>query len=152
MKRIIVLLGMIFAFGFVTKAANFSELASVDENYIETVFQDLNQLENYVVQHNGVTLQQLKVLGNALVANVEMSPLGVLGVNSITGEPPLGIPSFLWGCVLGWVGILIVYLTTDGDNEEVKKSLYGCIVGTVGGVLFYFVFLGLLFGTAAAGA
>jgi cytochrome c biogenesis protein CcdA len=43
-------------------------------------------------------------------------------------EPPLGIPSFLWGCILGVVGILLVYILTDGDKAETKKALWGMLV------------------------
>jgi hypothetical protein len=60
-------------------------------------------------------------------------------------EGALGIPSFIWGCVLGWIGILITYLVTQ-DSEETKKALYGCLIGWVGGFLLYIIFVVLIFG------
>jgi cytochrome c biogenesis protein CcdA len=52
-------------------------------------------------------------------------------------EPPLGIPSFLWGCILGIVGVLIVYIITDGDKAETKKSLWGFLVAVGVYVVLY---------------
>ncbi len=150
MKKMLFVLIAVVAMNANLFASSYAEMASVDENYVENVFSDLNQLENYVVNHQGVTLNQLKLAGNTLVQNVQNSPVGALGVLAINGEPPLGIPSFLWGCVLGWVGILIVYLSTNGDKDEVQKSLIGCIVGSASAILFYFVFWGMLFASAAS--
>lgn len=53
------------------------------------------------------------------------------------GEPPLGIPSFLWGCCLGVSGLIVVYIVTDNDREEVKKALNGCLVSGVVVIALY---------------
>jgi hypothetical protein len=42
----------------------------------------------------------------------------------------LGIPPFLWGCVLGWTGVLLVSLMSDGDKTLVKKTVNGACVST----------------------
>ena len=64
--------------------------------------------------------------------NLLNSQLSALNLTSgMMMEPALGIPGFWWGCVLGPVGILVVYLVTENDKEEVKKALYGCIVSGV---------------------
>ncbi len=52
-------------------------------------------------------------------------------------EPPLGIPSFLWGCILGVIGILLVYILTDGDKLETKKALWGMLVWVGVWVILY---------------
>ncbi len=150
MKKVLLLPVIVLAFVVSGFASNYSEMIQVDENYVENVFADLNQLEGYVTTHQGVTLNELKALGNALVANVEASPMGVLGVCSMNGEPPMGIPSFLWGCCFGVVGLAVVYFVTDNDKEEVKKSFYGCVVGYLSVTVFYVIYVALI--VSAAGA
>ena len=153
MKKLIVIPLLLMLFAFNGKSSGYADMIEVDESYMESVFADLNQLENYVLEHQGVTLNELKAIGSTLVANVDVSGLGSLGACSMLGgEPPLGIPSFLWGCCLGWVGILLVYILTDNDKEEVKKSLYGCLVGTASSIIVYFIYVGLILSAASAGA
>jgi len=60
---------------------------------------------------------------------------------SMMMEPALGIPGFWWGCVLGPVGILVVYLVTENDKPEVKKALYGCLVSTGIWVIFEVIWI-----------
>ena len=53
-------------------------------------------------------------------------------------DGPVDIPSFIWGCVAGPVGVLVVYLVTE-DNDETKKALLGCILwGVFVGGFFVF--------------
>ena len=62
-------------------------------------------------------------------------------------DPPLGIPSFLWGMCLGLPGLAVVYFVTE-DDEETKKALWGCLVSVaVYGVLYvlYVLLLGASF-------
>ncbi len=153
MKKLIIIPLFLIVFAFNGKSSGYADMIDVDESYIENVFADLNQLESYVVEHQGVTLNELKAIGSTLVANVDVSGLGSLGACSMLGgEPPLGIPSFLWGCCLGWVGILLVYIITDNDKEEVKKSLYGCLVGAASSIIIYVVYAALIVSAASAGA
>ncbi len=66
---------------------------------------------------------------------IQLFPMGM----AQNDEAPLGIAPFLWGCVLGWVGLLVVYLVTDGDKAQTKKALTGCLVGTGVEVALYLV-------------
>lgn len=62
------------------------------------------------------------------------------GILSMTDNGPvLGIPSFLWGCVLGLAGLIIVYIVTDNNREEVKKAFTGCLVSVAVAGLLYLV-------------
>ena len=101
-------------------------LFELDESVLSVAMYELNRLNNYIVQNEGVTYEDLMVLESSLIENVSNSsaPLGFANES----EDPLGIPAFLWGCFLGWVGILIVYMITDNDKEQVKKALKGCLV------------------------
>ena len=81
--------------------------------------------------------------GQQLVAAANLSEENSLSSSLLDG--PAGIPAFLWGCVLGWIGILVVYLVTE-DSDETKKALYGCLIGWGLGFLLYILFVVVLFG------
>ena len=110
----------------------------LDESVLSIKMYELNRLDNYIAQNEGVTFDDLKLLDSALIQNVSNSsaPLGLTNES----EDPLGIPAFLWGCFLGWVGILLVYMITDNDKAQVKKALTGCLVA--GGV---YVVIGVVY-------
>ena len=109
-----------------------------DEVAIDEVLSDLNDLDAYLESNEDATYESLLECGSTLVADIESaaSPMGAASGNS---EPPLGIPSFLWGCVFGLVGLLIVYIATDNDKEEAKKAMWGCLAGTAVSVVFYVI-------------
>lgn len=137
------ILSVLFAFN--VNAGNAS-LFQFDQNKVNAEMNQLSKVENYVSTHNGVTLEQLKAENNDIVSGVNLTE-STFTLSALT-EGPLGIPSFIWGCVLSWVGILITYLVTQ-DSEETKKALYGCLIGSVGGFLLYIIFVVLILGNAA---
>ena len=98
----------------------------LDETALNEAMQELNELDEFLNDNAGVTFTDLESSESELIAGVENStaPLGMAS----DSEPPLGIPSFLWGCILGIVGILLVYILTDGDKNETKKALWGMLV------------------------
>lgn len=98
----------------------------LDEAALNEAMMELNELDQFLNENEGVTYAELETTGSELILNVNNStaPLGM----DMEGEPPLGIPSFLWGCILGIVGILLVYILTDGDKSETKKALWGMLV------------------------
>ncbi len=85
-----------------------------------------NELDEYLNDNAGTTFIDLQSVDSELIMGIENStaPLGMGEDN----EPPLGIPSFLWGCILGIIGILLVYIITDGDKDETKKALWGMLI------------------------
>lgn len=98
----------------------------LDEDALNEAMTELNELDEYLNDNEGVTFTELESSDSELIRNMDNStaPLGMDQEN----EPPLGIPSFLWGCILGIVGILLVYILTDGDKSETKKALWGMLV------------------------
>lgn len=98
----------------------------LDETALDEAMQELNELDEFLNDNAGVTFTDLESNESDLIVGVENStaPLGM----ATDSEPPLGIPSFLWGCILGIVGILLVYILTDGDKNETKKALWGMLV------------------------
>lgn len=103
-----------------------------DKQKAQTEFSDLNQLEQTVMNTN-LTLSEMQQK-NMLSANYSNLNLA----SSMMMEPALGIPGFWWGCVLGPVGIALVYILTEKDMHETKMALIGCIIPTVVYAVYYF--------------
>ena len=112
---------------------------TLDQVALDQAMSELNILDNYLAQNEGVTYSELQASGSDLITNISdnASPMGMPA-----GDDLLGIPAFWWGCILGWVGLLLVYILTDNDKAEVKKALKGCIVSSLVGVVLYGVALG----------
>lgn len=125
-----------------------AELFAVDHQAVNAQMTELNRVENYVNEHPGTTLDALQQQNSSLLNNINLNSSTAF-ISS--GDGPAGIPSFLWGCILGWIGILIVYLITE-DSEETKKALYGCIAQALTGCLLYVLFWVLFWGAAWGGS
>jgi hypothetical protein len=113
---------------------------SFDEELLFAELEELNELNAFVETNEGITYSELENESSLLLTNIENSaaPMGM----AEGGEPPLGIPSFLWGCVFGVVGLVIVYIMTENDMDETKKALWGCVASTAVGVVLYMVVWG----------
>jgi hypothetical protein len=111
---------------------------NLDEGQLSSDFAELNALESYLETNPDATYADLALTKSDLVSNLDntSAPMGMSGDGS---EAPLGIPSFLWGCILGVIGILLVYIVSDGDKAETKKALWGCAAWTILWVVYYVV-------------
>lgn len=109
----------------------------LDETTLNSAMSQLNELEEYLLQHEGTTYNDLALANSDLIINLSdaAAPMGM----DQSGEAPLGIPAFFWGCVLGWVGLLVVYIVTDNDKPQVKKAFTGCLVSTAVSIVVYVV-------------
>ena len=137
MKKLLLLASMLILIGVGKSMAGQAGLFSYDAVTIENQMAQLDQLEGYVLDNPGITLGQMATNGNVL-ASLVSDPNGISGFNLIN-EKVLGIPSFLWGCVFSWVGVLVVYLIGQ-DKAETKSAIIGCVVGAVAYSLFYGVY------------
>jgi len=122
-----------------------AELFSFDENKITNEFQELQQLENLVLSNQSSDKTNFDNLSKIIVFSGQnlFQPRETLA--------PWGIPSFWWSFTIGLIGtytlygaglgpvsVAVVYLVTNGNMEETKKSAWGCLVGSViGGVFKY---------------
>ncbi len=122
--------------------ARTADLFSYDKARVQKALVNADALDHYVSQAM-VSLDKID-LSNPVTANFKAE-----SDNNLMDEPALGIGGFWWGLILGWVGILIVYLVTE-DKEETKKALYGCIVQGVVGLACYVLYLALIVGTWSA--
>ena len=143
MKKLgLLLVALFLSANMMAKNAN---LFSYDHNKVDKALTSVNVLDHYV-STQGITADELNT-DNPVLANFSNeSDMPVMGPNSA-----LGIPGFIWGFVLGWVGILIVYLVTE-DQEETKKALWGCIANALLWVGCYFLFFAAAAGSTAAAA
>jgi len=135
------LLGM-QSFAFTLKSSNSTpltqnEIQSVsefDDSEIYNAFAGISDLDHYLAINEGKTYaevnQENSILLNGISATTSM-PLSASSDNLA-----LGIPSFLWGCVFGVVGLLVVYLVCE-DKEQTKKALWGCVASTVVSTALY---------------
>jgi hypothetical protein len=110
----------------VVSAEEISTVANFDENEIYSAFTDVDQLVSYVQVNEGVTISDLEATNSELVSNIASS--SSLSFES-SDTPPI-FSAFIWGCLLNWVGILIVGLTTGFDGEQITKSLWGCLISS----------------------
>jgi len=147
MKKILFLLiaGLLSS---IAASANYADFFTYNEDQVTQEMSELQALEDFVSLNPGITFSALQAENNSLVDGLDLSAGEYGGIGSMSGEPALGIPSFLWGCVLGWVGILVVHLVAE-DKDETRKAAVGCVVGyltdAVITVVFYVIYFGFLF-------
>ncbi|MFA5973094.1 MAG: hypothetical protein WC780_12145 [Lentimicrobiaceae bacterium] len=122
MKKILLIAAMAIFMSCQGLWANQANDFKYNKQQVQDEFSDLNLLEQTVIDNSFITLSEMQS------KNILSSKFSNLNLTTMMMEPALGIPGFWWGCVLGPVGILVVYLVTDNDRPEVKKALYGCLV------------------------
>lgn len=111
---------------------------TLDQDALDVALSELIELDNFLAQNEGVLYADMEAEGNALISDISdiSAPLGMAPAS----DDLLGIPAFWWGCVLGWIGLLLVYILTDQNKEETKKAFNGCLVGTAVSVAFTLVY------------
>jgi hypothetical protein len=141
MKKLFVSVFLVFFAGF-TIFANDANLFKLDYNTVRAEFTQLDQLAVMVTSNSDLTYDMLKLSDGNLIESLRLVPESALP----TGEknPVLGIPSFLWGCGLGVVGMAIVYIVSNQNMDETKKSLWGCLTWTAVVVVLDLVWWGAL--------
>lgn len=117
-------------------------LFQFNDERISTEMTILNQLEEFVLSHPGATLNSLETDNFDLTTNLHLSQSDIEGIlKSLSGgDVPLGIPAFWWGCVLGVVGIIIVYIVTKDSSKAVKAG-WGCLASSATIGLWYFIYV-----------
>lgn len=116
-----------------------SEIVNFDESEIYSQFEELSELTNLVLSEN-LSANEMLSENSSLLENVELEAmLPVSTDDDGAGGPPLGIPSFLWGCVFGLLGVLLVYLVSDENKDETKKAVWGCVVSGAVSVVYYII-------------
>jgi len=117
---------------------------------IDTELNQLNEMNNLVID-NQYDFDALNANHAEMVTASKLSSNAAASIFEGHPDNPIGIPGFWWGFCLGWVGLLIVYLTMDEGSarkEQVKNALWGCIISALLGVVIYF---GLIIAIIGAG-
>lgn len=130
MKKIL-FLPFLFLCVFSSYAENSNADLLINTTEVNSELSKLSALEKYLDAHPGSTLDNLKLENNQLVDANLLSSMAMP-----SGNQALGIPSFLWGCAFGVVGLAVVYFVTE-DNDETKKALWGCVTSTVAWTALY---------------
>jgi hypothetical protein len=138
MKKILSLIS-ILALSFTVATA--AEPINFDAQNIDSEFEQLNKIEKFVINNEGTTLDNLKSQNSELLSdiNIEADAASVVASSDL----PAGIPAFWWGCVLSWVGLILVYVLTDKDSAQTKKALMGCLLGAGIWVIYYVLVVSL---------
>ena len=147
MKKLLLSITLVFFAGF-SIFANDADLFKLDYKAVQAEFTDLNQLATMVTANTDLTYSSLLVTNGNLVTSLRLVPESLLPDG--TKNPVLGIPSFLWGCGLGVVGMVVVYIVSDQNMDETKKALWGCITWTAVVVVLDLVWWGA-FWSASSG-
>lgn len=145
MKKLLLSIFMVFFAGF-TVFANDADLFKLDYNAVQAEFSQLDQLAVMVKSNSDLTYSVLKLEDANLIESLRLISESTLPAGE--KNPVLGIPSFLWGCGLGVVGILVVYIVSDKDKVETKKALWGCVTGTAVVVVVDVIWWSSIWGTS----
>ena len=97
-----------------------------DQQSVDQEFQKFNEIEELVAGNPDLTYQSLQESYPELTADLSSEN----GVSQTAGDMPILGP-FWWGCILGIIGLLLVYVITDNDKAQLKSALVGCVVGTL---------------------
>ena len=130
-----------FAFFMNVSASSNTDVFSYDKEKINQEFAQLNELETFVGKNIGCTYTELELTNNSLIKNVAKNDVCFFARDN--NNPPLDIPSFLWGCCFNVSGMMIVYMMMDGSDarpEQMDKAFKGCItsfiVGAIGSLIY----------------
>ena len=141
MKRSTVFMGLVVCFLSFNVMGGTAEIFHLYENAVKEQFQTLSVLENFVSEHEGVTLSEMKATGNALCVNlIPGDTKGIVGTLTMLKEDPLlGIPGFVWGLCCGFAGVIYVNVTVD-DKSNKTGAFWGCVLNScVAGVTYFSV-------------
>jgi hypothetical protein len=101
----------------------------LDQAAMDLAFSELDELDSFLAQNEGVTYADLQAADSDLITDIT-DATSPMGQGAASDDPLFGIPAFWWGCVLGWVGLLLVFLLTDKDRALTKKALTGCLISS----------------------
>jgi hypothetical protein len=122
-------------------SANATEaVTSFDEAEIYGAFEEINELVAMLEGDADITYSGLEAENSDLLVNLSSTSSVAMTATSSDG-PPI-ISAFWWGCLLSWVGMLIVGVTTGFDGYHIRKSGWGCLLSALvwgtGGCFYYY--------------
>lgn len=109
-----------------------SDIKSVESNYELEIYDAFNEIEglvSFLNENETANYESLQAINSNLIDNVSSS--AAVAMNSEGREGPPVMSPFLWGCILSWVGLIVVYVTTDSNKAYTKGAWTGCLVSSV---------------------
>lgn len=106
-----------------------SDIKSVESNYELEIYDAFNEIEglvSFLNENETANYESLQAINSNLIDNVSSS--AAVAMNSEGREGPPVMSPFLWGCILSWVGLIVVYVTTDSNKAYTKGAWTGCLV------------------------
>jgi hypothetical protein len=125
-----------------------------DLGLVDQEFAALNAVEDFVATHQ-VTNGELALANQSFASTLKSDhDLGasILGSNA-PEERLLDIPGFWWGCCLGLIGAVLVYVAIEdpvAKKREGKQAIIGWAVNLAVGAILYVVYIFAVFGSFAA--
>lgn len=116
----------------VLAAAAPSNIKSVESNYELEIYDAFNEIEglvSFLNENETANYESLQAINSNLIDNVSSS--AAVAMNSAEREGPPVMNPFLWGCIFSWVGLIVVYATTDSNKAYTNSAWKGCLVGSV---------------------
>jgi len=113
---------------------------SYDAAHVNNSLEKLNLLEDMHKANPDKSFESLT--SNEAFEGLTISK-GTISNFANASDMPI-LPAFWWGCILSWVGILVVYLVTQ-DSSQTRSALWGCLIGA-GAWIIVSLILGLLTG------
>ncbi len=115
--------------------ANSTDNFTYNEQEVNQTFSALKPLEKVVDKNPNLKAEDIVAAQPNLVDNVDLAPTNALD----NGRSMPLVSPFWWGCCLGVIGLLFVYLRTDNDRIQTKSAFWGCLISTIlvgtGGIL-----------------
>ena len=121
-----------------TPTVNSDETVAVsdfNEAEIYDAFNEVENLVNTIEENQDLTYADLEAENSNLIANVSSS--AAVAMNAAYADAPPFISAFLWGCLFNLAGMLVVGITTDFDNDQLRSSAWGCLINTLLGGGFW---------------
>lgn len=122
-------INILFAITTIDPVTNPTTLFEEQSMSIDNEMSQLNEVNQLIIENN-YTFDELQLNHSEAIESINLSA-DEEGLLDSDVDSPLGIGGFWWGFVLGWVGMLIVYLSMDegeARKEQVKNALIGCII------------------------
>ena len=117
---------------------NDESVSEFSEEEIYSAFNEIEEVIQYVSSNDNVTYEELSEK-DFFSSNISNATTVAMNLQDGGEEPPV-FGSFLWGCLFGPIGIVMVAVTTDGDRDQIKKSVWGCALPTGCTIISYAIY------------
>ena len=132
MKKLFTL-AIMLAFALSSSFASDAGLFSYDQAAVDVQFEQLNELESYVLKNQGVSLTDMQTVNNEILMGLNLHPIAgtPFGPNQAMLDFDLG--AFLWGLICCPVGFFVIVTNKDKTGDQKLSYWIGVVVSAVRG-------------------